>query len=386
MPKSTTPGAKASKPKKPHPEFPLFAHASGRWAKKIRGKLHYFGKWADTDAALALYEQQATALHAGRRPRATSADGVTVRDLVNAYLTARRADVQTKELTQRSWDEYHDACDRIVAEFNADRPLDDLGPQDFRELRVAMGRGVGLVTLGKRVQSVRTIFAWAADNDLVDRPIKLGTDFKKPSATSVRKHRQTQPAKVFTAAEIRTLLEHASEPLKTMILLGINCGFGNGDVGNLPRRALDLKAGWVEFPRPKTAVYRRIPLWPETVEALEDWAPQRPNPKESVDAGLVFITRWGERYAKETRDNPVAKEFAKLTKRVGLTQRGRGFYAFRHTFETQAGETADQVAVDAVMGHVDPSMGANYRHNISDERLVKVTEFVRGWLFVAEGK
>ena len=39
-----------------------------------------------------------------------------------------------------------------------------------------------------------------------------------------------------------------------MILLATNCGFGNNDCGTLPKSALDLEAGWVDYLRPKTAV------------------------------------------------------------------------------------------------------------------------------------
>jgi hypothetical protein len=37
---------------KPYEGFPLTQHPSGRWCKKIRGKLHYFGKLDSSDAAL----------------------------------------------------------------------------------------------------------------------------------------------------------------------------------------------------------------------------------------------------------------------------------------------------------------------------------------------
>src|SRR5437870_9491716 len=61
-PHSTVPvvADKPVKPSKPYPEFPLTAHPAGYWCKKIRGKLHYFGAWADPDGALAKYLEQET--------------------------------------------------------------------------------------------------------------------------------------------------------------------------------------------------------------------------------------------------------------------------------------------------------------------------------------
>src|SRR5262245_32027472 len=96
------PSGKATKPAKPYPEFPLTAHPPGYWCKKIRGQLHYFGPWDDPDGALTKYLDQKDALHAGRKPRA-DAEGLTVKDLANAFLNAKQALVDSGELLARTW-------------------------------------------------------------------------------------------------------------------------------------------------------------------------------------------------------------------------------------------------------------------------------------------
>jgi len=48
------------RPAKPRPDFPLLAHATGRWAKKIKGKLHDFGPWNDPEGAERGYGDYAT--------------------------------------------------------------------------------------------------------------------------------------------------------------------------------------------------------------------------------------------------------------------------------------------------------------------------------------
>ena len=74
------------RPAKPYPDFPLFPHATRRWAKKIRGKLHYFGPWKDPEAALQLYLAKRDDLYAGRTP-VKSSDGLTLRELCNHFLS-----------------------------------------------------------------------------------------------------------------------------------------------------------------------------------------------------------------------------------------------------------------------------------------------------------
>jgi integrase len=176
----------------------------------------------------------------------------------------------------------------------------------------------------------------------------------------------------------------ARPQIKAMILLGINAGFGNADVGLLPLSALDLDRGWIDYPRPKTGINRRCPLWPETVQAIREAQAARPRPSKTEYQGLVFLTVRGGCWHTGTADNPLSNQTAKLLKALGINGRKRlNFYCLRHTFRTVADEARDQPAADAIMGHSDPNMAGHYRETISDERLKAVTDHVRDWLFSA---
>jgi integrase len=375
----SAPSAKPSKPSKPYPEFPLTAHPAGYWCKKIRGKIHYFGPWSDPDAALQKYLAEKDALHAGKTPRPDPA-GLTIKDACNAFLNAKQEAMDAGELSPRTWVEYKAMADEVIAHAGKGRLVSDLRPEDFAGLRNKLSKKWGPIRLKKALQYVRSIFKHAWDADLIDRPVRFRPSFKAPSAKVLRLHKAKQGPKLFTADEIRKLLDAAGIPLRTMLLLGINCGFGNSDCGNLPLSALDLDKGMVDFPRPKTGLPRRCPLWPETVAAIRDTLTHRPTPKKPEHAGLVFVTKYGGCWARNDDPGLLSKEVRKVLNRLGING-CRNFYVLRHTFRTVADEARDQPAADYVMGHEVAHMSSVYRETISDERLRAVTDHVRAWLF-----
>jgi integrase len=372
-----------AKPGKPYPDFPLFPHATRRWAKKIRGKLHYFGPWSDPDGALARYLAEKDALHAGRTPRADP-EALTVKDVVNAFLTHKKAKVETGELSPRTWDGYKEITDLMVKHFGKARLVADLAPADFEALRNKVAKRWGLYGLSRLVQGVRSVFKHADDAGLIDRPMRFGPGFARPTKKTFRLHRARQGPKLFTADEIRRMIAGAGVPLKAMILLGINAGFGNADCGNLPLTAVDLGAGVIDFPRPKTGIPRRCSLWPETVAALREVLDTRPEPKRPEHADQVFLTNRGQPWARDNDPGIVSKEMSKLLRSLGINGH-RNFYTLRHVFRTVADESKDQPAVDFIMGHEVPHMSSIYRETISDARLRAVADQVRRWLFAEQG-
>lgn len=371
-------GDKSSRRNKPYPDFPLTLHPSGQWCKKVRRRIHYFGR--DPDEALAKWLRQRDYLLSGRRPP-HDYTGLTVRDLMNHFLTERQHRVDAGELKKRTFRDYYEVCEMIVVSLGRGRSIDSLQAQDFTDLRATFAKGRSATTVGNLVRMARMPFRYAYEAGLIDRPIRFGPSFRAPPKRIIRAQKLATGKRMFEALEIRILLAAADVPMRAMILLGINCGLGNADIGTLPRSAVDVDKGWTEFPRGKTAIERRCHLWPITSAAIALALNCRRPARDAAGEGLVFLTKYGKPWYRDARVNPLSAEFRKLLRSCGLYRAGNGFYSLRRTFETIAGDTGDQVAVDHVMGHSDRSMAAIYRQRIADERLRAVASHVWQWLF-----
>jgi integrase len=408
--------ASVLKPKKPYPEFPLFPHQTRRWAKKIRGRFAFFGPWSDPQGALERFLAQRDELMAGLVPRARRAlgtggslahggdganrrgrsrgrgtpttnanganvggtheervsrtspgvvpDGFTIRDLVNHFLTVKQRKMEAGEMSRRSFSDYHLIAKRFLTFFGPHRLAADLLPEDFGRMRADLAKTRGALALGADITKIKGFFKFGYESGLIDRPMRFGQHFEKPTRKAVRKARSNRASQMFEPPEIKKLLAQASPQVKAMILLGLNCGMGNTDLSSLPRSALNLKKRMLVFPRPKTGVERRAPLWRETVAALETVAEVRPDAKRREDGGLVFITKYGAPWVRVQEPKGTNKsgrtavvidgiglEFGKLMQATKTRVPGRGFYALRHTFRTVADEIGDRRAFVLIMGH-----------------------------------
>ena len=74
--------AKKRKPQKPYPDFPLYAHSAGVWAKRIRGRVHYFGPWNKPEDALQRYLERRDYIKTGQP---APSDGITLDELANRF-------------------------------------------------------------------------------------------------------------------------------------------------------------------------------------------------------------------------------------------------------------------------------------------------------------
>ena len=352
-----------SKRKTRSDKFPLTLHKTGQFCKKIKGKLYYFG--TDKQQALKRYLEQASYLHAGRQPVDKPSGGqLSIKTLCNLYLEHQNSRSTVGEIRLRHVSDQIFLLKRFVRFIGPNRVLSDITTIDLQSFRKKLIQAEKAPnTINNHIAAFKAMYNWALDNEIIEQSPRLSAVKK---ITSPKREKFT-----FTTHDIQLLLEAASVQMKAMIWLGLNCGFGCTDCAGLEWRNLDIEHGRVSFPRSKTGIDRNLPLWPETIIALE---------KVPKKGELVFYTRRGNPWVrtcltkkkdgteKHTKDDAVTKAFSKLIKKAEIkVPKGTGFYTLRRTAATLTAASGDPFAVQRLLGHADLEMANTYVQNISEQ-------------------
>ena len=382
--RTPSPGKRVSvDTRKPYKGFPLTFHPTGRFCKKSKGVTYYYGRVSEGwQSALDAFNRFWPFDSTGRARPLGDGDGLTVARMCDHYYEAKRNKHEAGELAHSSLADYEQTCKGIVAALKGQRLVTDLDARDFTALRASLAKRLGPVALGNEVNRVRMVFNFAFKNGLIDRPTRFGSEFIRPSRKVLRLHKAEQSPKMMAAADVLKLIKAASVPMQAMILLGINAALGNKDCSDLNQSHIDLTGGWLTFPRQKTGVARRCPLWPETIKAVQAAIVARPEPVEAADGDAVFITAEAKRrWVRGIATDAILQEFKKLLVAHGLHRKGVGFYVLRHVHRTVSDEAKDQRAAGVIMGHEDPHISSTYVERVSDARLQAVADHVHRWLF-----
>lgn len=351
---------------------PLFLHACGQWARKVKiggkWKFRYFG--TDEKKALERWLAERDFLLAGRLPPKAGADYASVEYVCERFAQSKQTLFETGRIGERFADECRDYAQIVMECLGPMADAEALGPEDFDRLLVEFSKRWGPTRTRNAVKMTRQIFKHAVDCGYLSRNARFGPNFRGPSKREMRVHRAKQGPRLFEPAQVLGILEVASPAIKAMTLLGVNAGFQNKDCAELKWGAIDWVNSTLNFPRPKTGISRRCFLWPETIEALKAIGPGKPGE-------LVFQTKYGRKW--DSTD--LGHEFRKLLDLKGYHRPGINFSALRHTFQTIGEESRDSLAVKMVMGHADNSISEVYRERFPDERLKAVADTVRAWLF-----
>ena len=362
---------KAPKPKKPHRDFPLFAHASGKWAKKIHGRLHYFGSWDDPQGALEEYLEDKDDLIAGRE---RSRGRATIKTACDAWLKTKQRSLDLGKLQPCTYQRYERTANNICDVFGDNTDLNRLTEDHFFNwLKFMDERGWTPIVQHNEMINTQSMFLHAQRKGLRNRPIdyKAMEFWSMPSSEEIDEQIKSKD-RLLPPGKLREAIFAAPGKPRIMILLGINAGLGNTDIARMPRTVVDLKTGWIDYRRTKTKKERRFKLWPETRTAIEEMLSCR---KDKTD--LLLLDGDGQTYDDGgrgfriyTATKPYIKPYT--------------FYDLRRTFITEADNAChDKDAIRLITGHKAKraDMLARYRQNFADERLKAVTDAVHAWLF-----
>ncbi len=362
---------------------PLFLHGNGQWCRKVKGKAYYFG--SDFAAALKRWADAKDHILAGEPP--PRKDGrATLAELANLYLADSRQRVKAGDVRADHTAQVKVVLDIIVGAVGGTAKPDLMTPAAWSKVRQAIattktGKRTAQTTLKVRLAKCRAFINWCVKNKHV-KSVDTADALAPPAKRLIKREENARGDRLWDPSDLQKVIAAASAEFRAVLLLGINAGMGSLDIAMLTRSQWKPGQEFLTCPRNKTGQKRRIWLWQETREALATAVAKRAEPARQRFADRLLLSGrgypWSRVEAIGTLDatrTPLAAAKAKAGVKVGC------FYDLRRSFRTAASEVCDLEAIDYCMGHAGEGEGATYLRKISDDRVKRVCEHVRSWLY-----
>lgn len=307
-------------------------------------------------------------------------------EYAEAWLIGRK--VKGQPLADRTRDGYRDLLDRFILPSFEKMPLPQITPDAVDHWYEITA--VDTPTYRAQAYSLlRTILGTAVDRGL----IKTANPAKVRGAGTAKRAHKVRPA---TLAEVGAIIEAMPERRRVMILLAVWCGLRFGELAELRRKDIDIKAKVIRVRRgvvrtreaaedggltlvrkvkaPKTdAGIRDVPIPPHILPDL------RAHLLEHTAAGrdgLLFPGRDGHMSSSAFYGKPSV-----LDRDGEVTRKGHGWYEarraagrddlhfhdLRHTGLTNAAVAGATLAeLMAMAGHSTPGAAMRYQHAAND--------------------
>ena len=325
-------------------------------AALLRGNIQEYADYGKLAAKLA-----------GRGGVATADDDRTIRGLIDRYVSMRRGEAESGQLSVDSYKEYKIKLDEFAAYcvFKRLETVDEITSTilaQYREFQLHLAmpdsedeNAISPVTARKRLGRLKTWLEWCYENEALDT---LPRNLKTLARIKFEKPRP----KFWTAEECRNLFQAATPRTKLYILLGLNCGFTQKDLSTLDHSHIDYKAGEIRRERNKTGIRQVHCLWPLTLKLLRaEVKPAAAGPVLKNENGGPLITETIRDNGHVSTTDCVKLAFNRLKKQVKLGEDVRGFACFRKTSANAIAERfEDDRLVDLFLAHSDGAMRKHY--------------------------
>jgi len=186
-----------------------------------------------------------------------------LKELCDLYLGYQNSKVMAGDLSPKHYNDQISSLEKLMSFVGPDRETESISTMDLQNYKRKLQRAYySAHRLNLHISIMKAMFHWARKNDITETI---------PNIDAISRCKVIHQEKyTFTSEQIKKLVLFADVQMRAMIWLGLNCGFGCTDCGLLKWTDLDFDNSRVNFARNKTGVSRNLPLWPETIRALNE--------------------------------------------------------------------------------------------------------------------